>query len=225
MKLYFAPDQDCLTPLLAVINNATTTITVADYSYNSPEVTTALIDKYNAGVKVVMLLDKSQSKGKTEIPQLQRLQAAGIPLVIGESDKHKIMHLKVLVGDNTIGFGSYNFTTTAALENNVLAVYTSKPDAQTFNDQINKAIASIQTSKLTIERNQMNYKAIALRAAEVFLVAFVTFLAGSGLNIAHLPALNDLAKVALAGAVVAGDAVYQQVVKPLLSSASAKLGL
>lgn len=226
MKLYFAPDQDCETPLVEMLNGATKTITIADYSFSEPSVTTAILNAHSRGVSTTLLFDKTQAHEKVMQAELARLDDAGISYLLGESDKHRIMHLKVAVADNTIAFGSYNFTNAANLENNVLAIYTSKNDSVTFVAQIQKIIAFIQSSnKVNLERNPMNYKALVLRAVEVFVVAFVTFLAGSGLDVAHLPALNEVAKVALAGCVVAGDVVYQQVVKPLLQPVAAKLGL
>ena len=230
MTFYFAPDQDCLTPLLDMINNAKTQVTIADYSYNIPALTYALITAKQRGVKVRMVLDRSQSKGSTEIPQIQLLRNAGIDFVIGTSDKHRIMHLKVAVADDTVAFGSYNFTTTAALESNVLAVETDPVVAAQFTSQINHVYLWIvqnepQALSLKLGKDNMNYKDIAVRAAKTFGQAFVAALLASGFGWLSAPSLSVVEKVLLAAVVAAVSVVWNTVLVPVFKPVSAKFGL
>lgn len=144
-KTYFTPYDDAQTPLINLLNQAQTSIRVADYSFNLEPVVDALISAHQRGVDVAVVLDKSQSTGKTEIPAVTKLKAAGVPLVIGGSDKGKIMHLKVTIVDNHIvASGSYNYTGTAELEDNFEDIETSPERAQAFTDYWQKVHDYIQ---------------------------------------------------------------------------------
>jgi phosphatidylserine/phosphatidylglycerophosphate/cardiolipin synthase-like enzyme len=116
---YFTPYDDAQTPLVALLQSATKKIRLADYSFNLEPVAQVLIAKHQAGLDVQVVLDKSQSAGSSEVPEVTQLKAAGVPLAIGGSDKGKIMHLKVtIIDDAIVASGSYNYTGTAELEDN-----------------------------------------------------------------------------------------------------------
>lgn len=118
-KTYLTPYDDAQTPLVDLLLNAKKKIRMADYSYNLANLTAALIHAHQMGVDVSLVLDKSQAGGKTEVPEIAQLKAAGVPMVIGSSSKGKIMHCKfVVVDDTTTASGSYNYTGTAELEDN-----------------------------------------------------------------------------------------------------------
>jgi phosphatidylserine/phosphatidylglycerophosphate/cardiolipin synthase-like enzyme len=118
---YFSPDDDVQDAFLAFVNSAKTSIRLADFSFNLPALVDILIAKHQAGVDVQLVLDRSQSAGPTEVPQIERLRAAGVPLVIGTSDQHRIMHDKFLIVDGeAVLYGSYNFTVAAQKESNFI---------------------------------------------------------------------------------------------------------
>lgn len=133
---YFSPDDDCITALLDFIKSAQKSIRLADYSFNMPALAQILIDKMKSGVDVKVVLDKSQSKGKSEIPEVTMLQSANVPMVIGTSEDHKIMHLKcaVIDGEWTLS-GSFNFTSTAEEEDNTFDIEKSVERATKFTDK------------------------------------------------------------------------------------------
>lgn len=134
-QTFMTPYDDAQTALVNLLQGATKKIRIADYSFNLEPVVQILIQKFQSGVDVQVVLDKSQSKGKTEVPEVTQLQQAGVPLAIGSSDKGKIMHLKVaIVDDSIVGSGSYNFTGTAELEDNFFDVEHSVERAQAFTD-------------------------------------------------------------------------------------------
>jgi hypothetical protein len=66
-------------PVLDLIDSAAQSIRVADYSYNLPALTMALVAKHKAGVDVALVLDHSQAAGTTEKPQVAALVEAGVP--------------------------------------------------------------------------------------------------------------------------------------------------
>ena len=230
MKFYFAPDEDCLTPLLDAVSTATKSILVADYSFNIPQLTDLIIAKKQAGVRVRVVLDRSQSIGKHEALEILKLASAKIDYVIGTSDKHQIMHLKVLVIDNeTVLFGSYNFTTNAQSQDNVLAVESSVVVAKSFTKQIRHIYLYILHNEpqglQLIVGESMNYKDIAIRAVKTFGQVFVTSLILSSANLLQAPSLSVAEKLLLSLAVGAATIVWNTVLVPVFEPVTSKLGL
>lgn len=132
-QTFFTPYDDAQTPLINMLQSATKSIRIADYSFNLMPVVDILIAKYKAGVDVQLVLDSSQARGKSEVPEVTKLKEACVPMVVGTSDKGKIMHLKVaIVDDAIVGSGSYNFTGTAELEDNFFDVEHSLERAAAF---------------------------------------------------------------------------------------------
>lgn len=132
-QTFFTPYDDAQTPLITMLQSATKSIRIADYSFNLMPVVDILIAKFQAGVDVQLVLDSSQARGKSEVPEVTKLKEAGVPMVVGTSDKGKIMHLKVaIVDDAIVGSGSYNFTGTAELEDNFFDVEHSLERAAAF---------------------------------------------------------------------------------------------
>ena len=123
ITVYNSPTDDTLAEFLVLLNAATKSIHLADYSFNVMEIVDILIAKDKAGLDVKLVLDRSQSAGKTEVPEIKALQAAGIPLVIVESSLHQIMHDKFCVLDEITQTGSWNYTTAASKENNNYFVF------------------------------------------------------------------------------------------------------
>ena len=138
-KTYFSPDDALDQALLDLVKSATSSIRIADYSFNLIPLVDDLIAKHEAGVDVKLVLDRSQAGGKTERLQLNRLEQAGVPFVEGTSEKHRIMHNKFCVVDNEwVLAGSYNFTSLAESENNYFDIEHSPERAQVFLTQWQK---------------------------------------------------------------------------------------
>lgn len=134
-ETYFSPDEDCEAVLIAFVQSAKISVRLADYSFNLQSLTDTLIAQYAAGIDVQLVLDKSQAAGSSERPIVAELRAAGVPLVVGTSDKHRILHSKFLVVDGiAVLSGSYNFTHTASLENNYFDIAHNPLRAQAFTD-------------------------------------------------------------------------------------------
>jgi phosphatidylserine/phosphatidylglycerophosphate/cardiolipin synthase-like enzyme len=89
-------------------------IFVQAYSFTSSPIAKALVDAQKRGVKVQVILDKSQ---KTErYTSATFLDNAGVPTLIDA--KHAIAHNKVMIVDNqTIITDSFNFTKATACDN------------------------------------------------------------------------------------------------------------
>ncbi|MDR3405135.1 MAG: phospholipase D-like domain-containing protein [Chthoniobacter sp.] len=138
-QTYFAPDDDTLTAALTFAKGSQHTLYVADYSFVWPDLTDALIALHAHGVDVELVLDKTQAAGPSEKPELAKLTAAKVPFLIGTSRTGHIMHHKFMVRDGTaVLAGSFNFTMTAAKENNFFDIVADPARAALFTTEFRK---------------------------------------------------------------------------------------
>ena len=121
-KIFFTPYDDGLAPYLALLDRAQNSVYIAIYGFTEPAITNKLIELHNRGVQIHIVMDRSQSRGKNQSLQTMELQDAGIDLVIGTSAFHgQIMHDKfTVVDDRYVEVGSWNYTTSATKQDNVL---------------------------------------------------------------------------------------------------------
>jgi phosphatidylserine/phosphatidylglycerophosphate/cardiolipin synthase-like enzyme len=113
-EVYFSPHGGCTEAVIRELNKANNSILVQAYSFTSVPIAEALRDAFNRGVKVEVILDKSQKTQKYS--SVTFLFNAGIPTKINA--KHAKAHNKFMVIDKeTVITGSFNFTK-AAEENN-----------------------------------------------------------------------------------------------------------
>ncbi|HEX3999592.1 MAG TPA: phospholipase D family protein [Pirellulales bacterium] len=113
ISCYFSPRGGCTDAVVAEIEQAQHEIMVQAYSFTSHPIAEALIEAHRRGVKVTIVLDKSELK---EHSLADEVAGAGIPTFV--DDKHKIAHNKIILIDGrTIITGSFNFTTAAEHSN------------------------------------------------------------------------------------------------------------
>lgn len=119
-RCYFAPEQDVVTPFLDFIHSAKRSIAISIFGFHIPELTDALIAQHQAGVTVEMIFDHSQAQGKAEAPEIARLLAAGVPLLIGTSwVDGQLLHAKVTIVDaEWVEDGSWNYSEAASKQDN-----------------------------------------------------------------------------------------------------------
>ena len=146
-EAYFSPHGGCTEAIIRELNKATGTILVQAYSFTSAPIAKALLDAYKRGVKVEVILDKSQRTQKYSSATF--LYNTGIPTKIDA--KHAIAHNKVMIIDGeTVITGSFNFTK-AAEENNAenLLVINDKMLASLYtkNWQVHARHSEIYTAR------------------------------------------------------------------------------
>jgi phosphatidylserine/phosphatidylglycerophosphate/cardiolipin synthase-like enzyme len=113
-EVFFSPHGGCTEAAVQALEKARTSVLVQAYSFTSAPIAKALVDAAKRGVKVEIILDKSQRTEKYS--EADFMVHAGIPTAIDA--KHAIAHNKVMVIDGaTVITGSFNFTK-AAEENN-----------------------------------------------------------------------------------------------------------
>jgi len=108
---------------------ARTTVKVQAYSFTSAPIAKALVDAHKRGVRVEVILDKSQWTEKYSSADF--LAHAGIPTRIDA--QHKIAHNKIMVIDGAVVItGSFNFTRGAEYDNaeNLLVIRSQALAAQ-----------------------------------------------------------------------------------------------
>jgi phosphatidylserine/phosphatidylglycerophosphate/cardiolipin synthase-like enzyme len=124
-QVYFSPKGGCTAAIIKNLDQVEKWVLVQAYSFTSLPIAEALVNAHKRGVKVKVLLDKSQLKAKGS--KLNLLVAAGIPVSI--DTKHSIAHNKVMIIDgSTVLTGSFNFTTAAEDRNaeNLLVIRDKK---------------------------------------------------------------------------------------------------
>ncbi len=130
MQVWFSPNGGCAEAVVDALSRAKESVYVQAYSFTSTPIAKALVEAHKRGVKVEIILDKSQKTEKYSSADF--LLHAGIPTYIDE--QHKIAHNKVMVIDGqTVVTGSFNFTK-AAEEGNAenLLVIQSPELAKTY---------------------------------------------------------------------------------------------
>lgn len=111
----FTPPTGCGTVIANQISKAQDSIYVQAYGFTSGEIAHALIEAHKRGVKVRVLLDKSNISAKHS--RMRNLRKAGIEVDIDHIIPG-IAHNKVIIIDNQkVITGSFNFTTSADIRN------------------------------------------------------------------------------------------------------------
>jgi phosphatidylserine/phosphatidylglycerophosphate/cardiolipin synthase-like enzyme len=113
-EVYFSPDGGCTEAIVNEIRHAKSEIYVQAYSFTSVPIAKALVDAHKRGIKVEVILDKSQKKERYTSATF--LANAGIPTYI--DSVHAISHNKIMVIDKEFVItGSFNFTKAAEEKN------------------------------------------------------------------------------------------------------------
>ncbi len=113
-QVYFSPRGGCAEAVVASLNQARSNILVQAYSFTSAPIAKALVDASRRGVRVSVILDKSQRTEKYSSADF--ISNAGISTRIDSA--HAIAHNKVMIIDHSrVITGSFNFTKSAEEKN------------------------------------------------------------------------------------------------------------
>jgi phosphatidylserine/phosphatidylglycerophosphate/cardiolipin synthase-like enzyme len=139
IQVYFSPDGGCTEAVVRELGKAKSTVLVQAYSFTSAPIAKALVGAKSRGVKIQVILDKSQRREK--YTEADFLLHAGVPTWIDA--KHAIAHNKIMVIDSHMVLtGSFNFTK-AAEENNAenLLIIDDAGLAQKYTENWQKHLA------------------------------------------------------------------------------------
>lgn len=114
IEIAFSPDGGATNAIVNAINQSKTSIDVQAYSFTSAPIAKALLNAQNRGIKVRIILDKSQKTAKYS--SYTFFENNKIPVKIDED--FQIAHSKIMIIDNiNIVTGSFNFTKSAEKNN------------------------------------------------------------------------------------------------------------
>ena len=131
-QVYFSPDGGCTDGVLKAIAEAKSEILIQAYSFRSPVMAQALIDAHKKGIKIELIIDKSERQEGLTPPTM--MANAGIPVHL--DGKHAVANNRVFIIDNkTVITGSFNFNS-ASEEMNAenLLILQSKPLATLYRN-------------------------------------------------------------------------------------------
>jgi phosphatidylserine/phosphatidylglycerophosphate/cardiolipin synthase-like enzyme len=125
IRVFFSPDGGCTDAIVNELKYAQRTIDIQAYSFTSAPIAQAIVDAQKRGVKIRMILDKSQRTAKYTSATF--LFNHDVPVFIDA--KHAIAHNKIILIDGTtILTGSFNFTKAAEQSNaENLLIITGQP--------------------------------------------------------------------------------------------------
>lgn len=113
-EVYFSPKGGCTEAIVSALGAAQQTVLVQAYSFTSKPIFAALVAAQKRGVKVQLVLDRSNLSQKSS--EADDAVDSGIPVLI--DSKHEIAHNKVMVIDDELTItGSFNFTHNAEMNN------------------------------------------------------------------------------------------------------------
>ncbi len=143
---FWAPDDDLHGVLATMIRSATHSLVLAVYGFADDDLAAAVHERLNDPACYVSLtLDSSQAAGVHERAILAKNAYPSNSVAIGQSEKHRIMHLKVAVIDMIYRVtGSTNWSTAGeSLQDNELTVVRDRvlaADARAKIDLIHEAM-------------------------------------------------------------------------------------
>ena len=131
--------------LVTRLADAETRIDAALYHLASTPIADAFIEAYNRGVRVRVVTET----GNVDEAEIERLQAAGIPVVDDGDDNDGLMHHKFIVIDERyVWTGSYNTTYNGAYRNNNnVILIDSVPLAYNFTQEFRELFLDAQARK------------------------------------------------------------------------------
>lgn len=113
-QVYFSPRGGATDAVVQVLAQAQRSVYVQAYSFTSSPIVKALTQAHRRGVKVAVILDKSNVTDKYSAGDF--LLSAGIPTFIDAA--HNIAHNKtVVIDEHLVITGSFNFTRAAERDN------------------------------------------------------------------------------------------------------------
>jgi phosphatidylserine/phosphatidylglycerophosphate/cardiolipin synthase-like enzyme len=114
IQVFFSPKGGCTEAVVKELAAAKASLRVQAYSFTSVPIAKALVDAHKRGVKVEVILDKSQRTEKYSSADF--VLHAGIPIKIDA--QHAIAHNKIMIVDGQVVItGSFNFTMAAESHN------------------------------------------------------------------------------------------------------------
>jgi len=130
MDVYFSPDDGVQASLVDLVNNAQKSIYFMVFSFTSDKIGNAIRARAQDGVKVSGVMEDEQvnSNVGTEFDPFKQARLD----VLRDGNEGQMHHKVMIIDENTVIFGSYNFTNSAETKNdeNLIVVHNEEIAAQ-----------------------------------------------------------------------------------------------
>lgn len=113
-KAYFSPGNDCVNAIIDTLRNAKKSVNICVFTISDDKITAEIIACHRKGISVKVLTDNEKLHDLGS--DIEKLAKMGLAVRIDNTTAH--MHHKFMIVDNQILVnGSYNWTRSAALSN------------------------------------------------------------------------------------------------------------
>lgn len=113
-KSFFSPSDTCPNKIIGLINSTSRSLDICVFTITDNRLSRAIKDAFNRGVNVRIITDNDKAHDRGS--DVEELEFEGINLRVDNTDHH--MHHKFAIFDDSIVLtGSYNWTRSAALNN------------------------------------------------------------------------------------------------------------
>jgi phosphatidylserine/phosphatidylglycerophosphate/cardiolipin synthase-like enzyme len=119
---YFAPEDEVAARIIAEIASAQSRIRFMAFTFTSDEIADAMLERAQAGVVVQGVIeDRNAGRDYSKYSRLRR----GVQDVLTDGNPYIMHHKVIIIDDETVILGSYNFTASAEDSNdeNVLIIH------------------------------------------------------------------------------------------------------
>lgn len=130
VELYFSPDDGVAHHLLALVRAARESIYFMAFAFTADDLSEAMIQRSQTGVNVAGVFDKGQSRSNVG-SEYNKMRAAGLDVRL-DGNPGKMHHKVIIIDENILITGSYNFSRNAETQNdeNVLVIHNAEIAAQ-----------------------------------------------------------------------------------------------
>lgn len=128
LQVLFAPQDGAASYLLARIAAAKHSIRVLAFSFTSAPIVEALLERARAGVQVQVVLESQNATGQNAA--FARLREAGLDVLL-DGNCYNMHHKLLVIDEQTVITGSYNFTNSAERSNDENTVIIDDRDLAT----------------------------------------------------------------------------------------------
>ncbi len=140
LEIYFSPEDDFEQRLLDLIAHAHKEIDFLAFAFTNDNVSDALIAKKEEGVTIKGVIDEKQNSYQKKSSDYQKLKENGIDVHL--DGNRYTLHDKIMIIDDTVITGSYNFTQKANDTNNENSIVVhNKAFADRYKTEFQKIFA------------------------------------------------------------------------------------
>ena len=112
---YFSPEDDTISPLIREIKSAEKSIYFLAFSFTHDALGNAMRDRFKSGIQVRGVFEERQID--EQYSEYKAMKAAGLP-VVKDGNSGTMHHKVIIIDEETVITGSYNFSKNAEKRNN-----------------------------------------------------------------------------------------------------------